>query len=93
MPSANKMTTPVAVDLPQMQGRYAELDDYTVGSESYREDVDGAPLFQRLPGDRRQCQRREAFLCDLDEQGGSPSSARTAPATGTRRRSLSTPRR
>ena len=27
MPSANKMTTPVSVDLPVLQGRYAELDD------------------------------------------------------------------
>ena len=45
MPSANKMTTPVAVDLPEIQGRYAELDGYTVGFESYPEDVDPAPLF------------------------------------------------
>ena len=34
MPSANKMT-PVVVDLPEVQGRYAELDSYTVGFESY----------------------------------------------------------
>lgn len=45
MPSANKMTTPVAVDLPEIQGRYAELDGYTAGFESYPEDVDPAPLF------------------------------------------------
>jgi hypothetical protein len=55
MPSANKLTTPVAVDLPEIQGRYAELDGYTVGFESYPEDVDPAPLFQGLPGDRCQC--------------------------------------
>jgi hypothetical protein len=55
MPSANKMTTPVAVDLPELQGRYAELDGYTVGFESYPEDVDPALLFQGLPGDRCQC--------------------------------------
>src|SRR3954465_10879195 len=54
MPSANKMTTPVAVDLPEIQGRYAELDGYTVGFESYPEDVDPAPLFRGLPDDRRQ---------------------------------------
>jgi len=42
MPSANKMTTPVAVDLLELQGRYAELDGYTVGFESYPEDVDPA---------------------------------------------------
>jgi hypothetical protein len=55
MPSANKMTTPVGVDLPVLQGRYAELDGYTVGFESYPEDVDPAPLFVGLPDDRCQC--------------------------------------
>ncbi len=56
MPSANKMTTPVAVDMPEIQGRYAELDGYTVGFESYPEDVDPARLFHGLPADRCQCQ-------------------------------------
>lgn len=55
MPRANKMTTPVSVDLPVLQGRYAELDDYTVGFESYPADVDPAPLFTGLPDDRCQC--------------------------------------
>jgi hypothetical protein len=56
MPSANKLTTPVAVDLPELQGRYAELDESTVGFESYSEDVDPAALFRGLPDDRCQCQ-------------------------------------
>jgi hypothetical protein len=57
MPSANKMTTPVSVDLPVLQGRYAELDDYTVAFESFPqdEDVDPATLFHGLPEDRCQC--------------------------------------
>jgi hypothetical protein len=55
MPSASKMTTPVAVDLPEIQGRYAELDGYTVGFESFPEDVDPGPLFHGLPDDRCQC--------------------------------------
>jgi hypothetical protein len=55
MPSAHKMTTPLAVDLPELQGRYAELDAYTVGFESYPEDVDPALLFIGLPDDRCQC--------------------------------------
>jgi hypothetical protein len=55
MPSVNKMTTPVAVDLPEIEGRYADLDSYTVGFESYREDVDPAPLFEGLSDDRCQC--------------------------------------
>jgi hypothetical protein len=55
MPSANKMTTPIVVDLPEIEGRYAQIDDYTVGFESYPEDVDPAPLFAGLPDDRCQC--------------------------------------
>lgn len=56
MPSANVMTTPVSVDLPELQGRYAELGGYTVGFESYPEDVDPAALFRGLPEDRCQCE-------------------------------------
>src|SRR5205085_2752132 len=55
MPSASKMTTPLAVDLPQIQGRYAELGGYTVGFETFPEDVDPAPFFAGLPDDRCQC--------------------------------------
>lgn len=55
MPSANKMSTPVGLDLPEIQGRYAELDGYTVGFESYAEDSDPADLFKGLPDDRCQC--------------------------------------
>jgi hypothetical protein len=55
VPSANKMTTPVGVDAPVIVGRYAALDDYTVSFESYPLDVDPAPYFAGLPGDRCQC--------------------------------------
>ncbi len=55
MPSANKMTTPVAIDLPMVEARYAQLDDYTVGYESFKADIDTAPLFTGLPQDRCQC--------------------------------------
>ncbi len=55
MPSASKMTTPVSVDLPVLQGRYAELDGYTVGFETYPEDVDPSAYFRGLPDDRCQC--------------------------------------
>ena len=54
MPSASKMTTPLAVDLPEIQGRYAELDGYTVGFETFREDADATPLMKGLPDDRCQ---------------------------------------
>lgn len=55
MPSANRLTTPLAVDEELIQGRYAELGDYTVGFESFPHDVDPAPLFVGLPDDRCQC--------------------------------------
>lgn len=55
MPGASKMTTPVAVDLPQIEGRYAELGGYTVGFETYPEDADPAPLFVGLADNRCQC--------------------------------------
>ena len=41
-------------DLGVMVGRYAELDGYTIGFESFREDADATPLFVGLPDDRCQ---------------------------------------
>jgi hypothetical protein len=55
MPSANRMTTPVAVDEAQIEGRYAPLGGYTVSFETFRQDADPAPYFAGLPGDRCQC--------------------------------------
>ena len=55
MPSASRIATPVSLDEKEIEGRYAELGPYTVGFETYREDVDPAPLFQGLPDDRCQC--------------------------------------
>jgi hypothetical protein len=55
MPHTNKGAAPVGVDIPQMEGRYVDLDGYTVGFETYRADVDPAELFRGLPDDRCQC--------------------------------------
>jgi len=55
MPSANKPSTPVAVDLDEIEGRYAEVGEHTVAFETYKEDVDPAPFFAGLPDDRCQC--------------------------------------
>lgn len=55
MPSISRIATPVSLDEKEIEGRYAELGPYTVGFETYREDVDPAPLFQGLPDDRCQC--------------------------------------
>jgi len=55
MPSARKMTTPVAVDDEVIEGRYAELGGYTVAFESFPADIDPAEYFVGLPGDRCSC--------------------------------------
>src|SRR3954447_19988653 len=55
MPKASKDTAPHVQDAGVMVGRYAELDGYTVGFESFREDADAAPIFVGLPDDRCQC--------------------------------------
>ena len=54
MSSANRITTPVELDEDVIEGRYAPLDDYTVGFETYKQDVDPPPLFAGLPDDRCQ---------------------------------------
>lgn len=55
MPSASRMTTPVAVDETEIEGRYAPLGDYTVAFETFKQDTDPAPYFVGLPGDRCPC--------------------------------------
>jgi hypothetical protein len=54
MPSASKDTTPIEVDNEIIEGRYVELDGYTVGFETFKQDFDPAPLFRGLPDDRCQ---------------------------------------
>ena len=54
MPKASRTTASRVEDVGVMEGRYEELDGYTVGFESFREDADGAPLFRGLPDDRCQ---------------------------------------
>jgi hypothetical protein len=56
MPSANKISTPVAVDEEVIEGRYAQLGDFTVGWETIKQDVDPAPFFTGLPEDRCPCE-------------------------------------
>jgi hypothetical protein len=56
MPSANRITTPVAVDEPEIVGRYAPLGGYTVSFETFQQDVDAAQYFIGLPDDRCPCE-------------------------------------
>lgn len=55
MPRTTKSEAPVALDLPEIKARYVELGPYTVGYESFPQDVDPAPLFAALPDGRCQC--------------------------------------
>ena len=55
MPAASRTTTPVGIDLDFVEGRYTELDDLTVGFETYKQDIDLAPYFRGLPGDACTC--------------------------------------
>ena len=54
MPKASKETAARVEDMGVMEGRYHELDGYTVAFETFREDADGTPLFRGLPDDRCQ---------------------------------------
>src|SRR3954447_18014353 len=54
MPKTSKATASHVEDLGVMEGRYGELDGYTVGFETFREDADAAPLMRGLPDDRCQ---------------------------------------
>jgi hypothetical protein len=54
MPGTSKQQAPVEVDNEVFEGRYVELDGYTVGFETFKQDFDPAPLFRGLPDDRCQ---------------------------------------
>jgi hypothetical protein len=56
MPSASRATTPVATDRARIEGRYAGRGDQTVACETYKQDLDAAPFFRGLPGDRCTCE-------------------------------------
>ena len=55
MPRTSKANAPIAFDEPMIEARYVELDDYTVGFETHKADLDPGPLFAGLPDDRCQC--------------------------------------
>ncbi|QDP97977.1 cupin domain-containing protein [Microlunatus elymi] len=55
MPGTNREDAAVGVDTDEIEGRYAELGDYTVGFERFPLDIDPARYFVGLPGDRCGC--------------------------------------
>src|ERR1700750_2626191 len=54
MPKASAATASQGQDMGGMEGRYEQLEGYTVGFESFREAADATPLFRGLPDDRCQ---------------------------------------
>jgi Cupin domain len=55
MPHCRKDEAPIMVDEPVIEGRYVDLDDWTVSFETFPVGSDPAPLFRGLPDDRCQC--------------------------------------
>jgi hypothetical protein len=55
MPRTTKGRCLGILDEPEIEGRYAELDGYTVAFETHKADMDPAPFFRGLPDDRCQC--------------------------------------
>ena len=55
MPRTRKDEATIGIDEPVIEGRYVEMGDYTVAFETFRADIDPAPLFAGLPDDRCQC--------------------------------------
>jgi hypothetical protein len=51
MPRTSKQTASHVEDMGVMVGHYEELDGYTVGFETFREDADATPLMKGLPDD------------------------------------------
>src|SRR5690242_16943699 len=54
MPKASRTSASHVEDVGVMEGHYEDLGGFMVGFESFREDVDTAPLFKGLPDDRCQ---------------------------------------
>lgn len=55
MPKISKNNTSQVEKMEGFEGRYEELDGYTVGFETYSADADLSPLFKGLPNDQCQC--------------------------------------
>jgi hypothetical protein len=55
MPRTRKDEAPIGVETPVIEGRYVELDEFTVSFETFPVASDPSPLFVGLPGDRCQC--------------------------------------
>jgi hypothetical protein len=55
MPKTSKVTATQGGDYGPVVDRSEDLDGYTVGFTSFRENIDATPLMKGLPDDRCQC--------------------------------------
>src|SRR3954471_2444104 len=55
MPRTRKDEAPLLMSEPEIEGRYVELDHFTISFETFPVASDPAPLFRGLPDDRCPC--------------------------------------
>lgn len=55
MGKISRGTASEVAEMEGFEGRYGEIDDYTIGFETYTADADVAPFFRGLPDDSCQC--------------------------------------
>ena len=55
MPKVSRESATKGGDYGPVLDRHDDLDGYTVGFTTFRQDIDGTPLLKRLPDDRCQC--------------------------------------
>jgi len=55
MPKVSKQSATQVDDYGPVENRHEEVSDYTIEFVSFRQDIDGTPLLQGLPGDSCDC--------------------------------------
>lgn len=55
MPKISRNDAADTITLEGYEGHFGEIDDYTIGFETYTADADLAEPFKGLPDDRCQC--------------------------------------
>ncbi len=86
MPSASRSTTPVGIDLPIVEGRYAELDDHTVAFETFKQDVDVTRTSAACPATSAAASTSATFSLDSSPSAGPTTRRPMSRATPTWRR-------
>jgi len=84
MPRTRKDEAPISVNEPVIEGRYVELDEFTVSFEAFPIASDPSPLFVGLPGDRCQCPHWGSYTA-RSRRTTPTARRRSTPATPTTR--------